>query len=166
MMKKWIVPIILFGFILSIFLPIVHNVWGADSYDSRYVWKEHLNTRKFGERGIANVIDGDTIDIGGVGRVRLADINAPERDEPCGEEAKEYVKSICEEKKVYLDIDDLYITGGCGRIVAVVYAPYRGGYVNLNQLLLKKGYAKASDYQNEFDPYIWLNSPLEVVKIT
>ena len=82
-----------------------------------------------------------------------------------GREAKEYVRGRCYHKKVYLDIDDLYVTGEYGRIVAVVYVPYdETHYVNLNQLLLKEGYAEARGYPNEFDPDDWMG-PLEYVAI-
>jgi len=66
---------------------------------------------------------------------------------------------------VYLDIDDLYVTGKYGRIIAVVYVPYdETHYVNLNQLLLKEGYAEARDYRNEFDPDNWMG-PLEYATV-
>jgi len=129
-----------------------------------YVWKEHLNTTKFGESGIVSaVIDGDTIDVSGIGRVRLADIDAPEKWEEGYEEAKEFVKNMTLGKKVYLDIDDFYLVGKYGRIIAVVYAPYGNEcFVNLNQMLLKEGYAEISDYYNEFSPYDWYE-PLEIL---
>ena len=130
---------------------------------STYIWKLPLDTSKFGESGITiRVIDGDTIEVEDVGRIRLADVNTPEMDSKEGREAKEYVKGLCYQKKVYLDIDDLYITGKYGRIIAVVYVPYNEThYVNLNQLLLKEGYAEAKDYPNEFNPDVWQRSPLE-----
>ena len=125
-----------------------------------------LNTSKLGESGIViKVVDGDTFDVEGIGRIRLADVNTPEMDSKEGREAKEYVKGLCYHKKVYLDIDDLYVTGKYGRIIAVVYVPYdETHYVNLNQLLLKEGYAEARDYRNEFDPDDW-RGPLEYVAI-
>jgi len=125
----------------------------------------NLDKSKFGESGIAHVIDGDTIDVAGVGRVRLADIDCPEPNAEGGIKAKDFTKKYCEGKKVYLDIDDINVTDRYDRFVAVVYAPYNDGYVNLNQLLLKKGYAKADDYPNEFNPNGWVKNPLEVVKI-
>jgi Micrococcal nuclease (thermonuclease) homologs len=133
---------------------------------SRYVWKDSLNTSKFGESGIVSrVIDGDTIEVEGIGRIRLADINTSEIGTEEGKEAKEYVKGLCYQKKVYLDVDNLYITGKYGRIIAVVYIPYNETrYVNLNQLLLKEGYAEARDYPNEFNPDDW-KGPLEYVRI-
>ena len=45
----------------------------------------------------------------------------------------------------------------------MVYVPYnKTHYVNLNQLLLKEGYAEVRDYRNEFDPDDWMG-PLEYV---
>ena len=125
-----------------------------------------LNTTKLGESGIViKVVDGDTFDVEGIGRIRLADVNTPEMDSKEGREAKEYVKGLCYHKKVYLDIDDLYVTGKYGRIIAVVYVPHnKTHYVNLNQLLLKEGYAEARDYRNEFDPDDWMG-PREYVAI-
>jgi len=111
------------------------------------------------------VVDGDTFDVEGIGRIRLADVNTPEIDSKEGREAKEYAKGLCYQRKVYLDIDDLYVTGKYGRIVAVVYVPYNElHYVNLNQLLLKEGYAEARDYPNEFDPDDWI-CPREYIAI-
>jgi len=77
------------------------------------------------------------------------------------------VNGLCEGKEVYLDIDDIHIIDKYGRIVAVVYIPYNETHrVNLNQLLLKEGYAEAKDYPNEFNPDVWMESPLEYVDIT
>jgi len=102
-----------------------------------------IGLSKLGESGIVTtVIDGDTIDVEDVGRIRFADINTPEIDTEEGKAAKEYVKGLCEGKEVYLDIDDFHIIDKYGRIVAVVYIPYNETHrVNLNQLLLIEGYA-------------------------
>ena len=154
---------LLFGIALMLLFMLITVPVIANSY----VWKEPLNTTKFGESGIViKVVDGDTIDVEDVGRIRLADVNTPEIDTEEGKEAKEYVKGLCYQKKVYLDIDDLYITGKYGRIVAVVYVPYNETHlVNLNQLLLKKEYAEARDYPNEFNPDVWIESPLEYIAL-
>jgi endonuclease YncB( thermonuclease family) len=112
------------------------------------------------------VIDGDTIEVEEVGRILFADIDTPEIDTEEGKAAKEYVKGLCEGKKVYLDIDNLHIIDKYGRIVAVVYIPYNETHrVNLNQLLLKEGYAEAKDYPNEFNADVWIESPLEYITL-
>ncbi len=113
-----------------------------------------IDLSKLGESGIVTtVIDGDTIEVEDVGRVRFADINTPELDTEEGKAAKEYVKELCEGKEVYLDIDDFHIIDQYGRIVAEVYIHYNETHrVNLNQLLLIEGYAEAKEYHNEFNP--------------
>ncbi len=69
-----------------------------------------MDLSKLGESGIVTaVIDGDTIEVEDVGRIRFADINTPEIDTKEGKAAKEYVKGLCEGKEVYLDIDDFHI---------------------------------------------------------
>jgi len=127
-----------------------------------------MDLSKLGESGIVTtVIDGDTIEIEDVGRIRFADIDAHELDTEEGKAAKEYVKGLCEGKEVYLDIDDFHIIDKYGRIVAVVYSPYNETHrVNINQLLLIEGYAEAREYHNEFNPAVWMESPLEYVDMT
>lgn len=81
-----------------------------------------INLSKRGEAGIVTtVVDGDTIDVEDVGRIRFADINTPEIDTEEGKAAKEYVKGLCEEQK---------------------------------------------GYPNEFNPEVWVESPLEYVDMT
>ena len=64
--------------------------------------------------GIANnVIDGDTFDMtasnGTQYRIRLADVDAPERYEEGYAESGEYLRGLVSGESVYLDIDDIYI---------------------------------------------------------
>ena len=152
MMRKVLIALVIAGLFLSSFVLMVDA--------------SPLNTTKLGESGIViKVVDGDTFDVEGIGRIRLADVNTPEMDTEEGREAKEYVRGLCYHKRVYLDIDDLYVTGKYGRIIAVVYVPYnKTHYVNLNQLLLQEGYAEARGYPNEFDPGDWMG-PWEYVAV-
>ena len=126
-----------------------------------------FNLSKFGESGLVTyVVDGDTIDVEGVGRIRFADIDTPEKGERGYQRAKKVVSYLCLNKTVYLDIDDCKIYGEYGRVVAVVYAPWNAThYVNLNQLLLKIRFAEADDYFNEFDPQEWIDGKMEFVEI-
>lgn len=99
-----------------------------------------------------HVVDGDTIDVKGVGRVRLVGINTPEKDERGYLEAKNFVKKTCLGKTVYLDIDDAKHYDKYGRVLAVVYA----GDVNINAALLKGGYADVMYIPpSEFNLYSW-----------
>jgi micrococcal nuclease len=101
--------------------------------------KNNLSNPNYEVKGFCDkVIDGDTIDVGGVGRVRLVGIDAPERGQPGYEEATNYVKSKCLGKTVYLDIDNARPKDKYGRTLAIVYVDG----ININQELLKLGYAK------------------------
>lgn len=99
------------------------------------------------------VVDGDTIDVEGVGRVRFVGVNTPERGEFGYQTAKDFVKNKCLGKTVGLDIDDDKNTDKYDRTLAVVYVDG----VNLNQELLKKEYAEVMYIPpSEFNPYSWL----------
>ncbi len=105
---------------------------------------------------VYKVIDGDTFDAFPVGRVRLADIDAPERGEEGYSEAKEALTSLILNKKVYLDVDDIYVMDRYSRLICVVYIRKDPEHLlNVNKWLLDKGYARVSDYPNEFNPYTW-----------
>lgn len=99
-----------------------------------------------------HVVDGDTIDVEGVGRIRLVGVNTPERGEPGYTSATDFVKSIVEGKTVYLNIDDAKHYDKYGRTLAVVYIDDK----NLNQELLENGYAEVMYIPpSEFNPYSW-----------
>lgn len=107
---------------------------------------------------IYRVVDGDTFDVFPVGRVRLADIDAPELDTPEGEIARQALLSLVNTygSRVYLDVDDLYVIDRYNRVVAVVYLRYNSTHaVNVNKWLIDNGYASVSDHRNEFNPYTW-----------
>ncbi len=98
------------------------------------------------------VVDGDTIDVEGVGRIRFVGVNTPERGQPGYQEAKDFVKSLCLDKTVGLDIDNAKTHDKYGRVLAVVYS----GDINVNAELLKRGYAKVMYIPpSEFNPYSW-----------
>lgn len=99
-----------------------------------------------------HVVDGDTIDVEGVGRIRLVGVNTPERGQPGYREAKDFVKSMCLGRTVQLDIDDAKRHDKYGRVLAVVYVDG----VNLNRELLRRGYAEVMYIPpSEFNPYGW-----------
>lgn len=117
------------------------NIIGNGEYDnSSYNGSiSNLSNPNYEVEGIcSNVVDGDTIDIDGIGRIRLVGIDTPERGEDGYYEATEYVKDKCLGKKVYLDIDDAENRDKYGRILAIVYVDD----LNINQQLLKLDYAK------------------------
>lgn len=98
------------------------------------------------------VIDGDTIDVENVGRIRFVGVNTPERGEDGYKEAKDYVKSQCLNKEVTIDVDSAKYTDKYERILGIVYVDGK----NLNQELLQKGYAEVMFIPpSEYDPYSW-----------
>lgn len=101
--------------------------------------KNNLSNPNYEVKGFCDkVIDGDTIEVGGVGRVRLVGIDAPEKGQPGYEEASNYVKSKCLGKTVYLDVDNARPKDKYGRTLAIVYVDG----ININQELFKLKYAK------------------------
>ena len=87
---------------------------------------------------VERVIDGDTIVFQGIGtktqRVRLADIDTPELDQPWGEEAKAALKVWAENRKAEIRIVD---TDRYGRSVATL----RIDGENINRRLVTEGHA-------------------------
>lgn len=105
---------------------------------------------------VTYIVDGDTVDVSSVGRIRLADIDAPDAGEAGKEAATNYISSLIYQKTVYVDIDDVYGTDVYGRIVAVLYVYYDADNVkNVNKAMLDAGHATICNFDNEFDPYSW-----------
>lgn len=101
---------------------------------------------------VLKVIDGDTLDIIGLGRVRLVGVNTPEKDEPGYQEAMDFLDAICLGKIVSVDIDDQCPKDHYGRILGVVIVDGR----NINAELLRAGHAEVLYLPpSEFDPYSW-----------
>ena len=105
---------------------------------------------------VYNIVDGDTIDVSSVGRIRLADIDTPEQGEPGYDEATNFISSLIYQETVYIDVDDVYGTDVYGRIVAVVYVYHDADHLkNVNKALLDSGHAVIWNFDNEFDPSTW-----------
>jgi len=102
------------------------------------------------------VIDGDTFDTTTEGRIRLADVDAPERGESGYYTAENLLDEFVSDKTVYLDIDDIYRTGPYGRLICVVYVNHNSTHLmNVNKALLLEGAVAIDNYDNEFNPYTW-----------
>ncbi len=105
---------------------------------------------------VTRVVDGDTFDAAPVGRVRLADINTPEVGQLGAREATDHLSSLIRNRRVYLDVDDLYGSDVYGRVVALVYVRHNATHLlNVNEALLEAGFASVADFPNEFDPRTW-----------
>ena len=85
------------------------------------------------------VIDGNTIQVHGVGRVQLIQVKTPDK-EPDFSQAKNFVSDKCLGKTVYLDIDDKNPTDKYDRTLAIVYTED----TDINKELIDKNLARVS----------------------
>lgn len=105
---------------------------------------------------VSRVIDGDTFDVASGYRIRLADVDAPERGQPGSVEATAGLTSLIGGRTVLLDIDDVSRQDRYGRLVSVVYLRYNSTHlINVNKELLEQGLVTVSNFANEFDPTTW-----------
>lgn len=104
---------------------------------------------------VTRVLDGDTIEIQDVGRIRLADVDCPEMNRLGGQEAAAFATGILLNKTVYLDIDSRSIHDNTEseREVCIVYLENGS---NFNRMMVDTGHAYVQDYtSNEFSPADW-----------
>ena len=97
---------------------------------------------------IKKVVDGDTVHVfyqDEVYKIRLTEIDAPERDQPYGSNSTEYLKSLLKEGIVDVDISG---TDRYGRKLGRLY--WRGK--DINRELVSAGYAWV------YDQYVTDNS--------
>ncbi len=97
---------------------------------------------------IKRVVDGDTVHVfyqDEVYKIRLTEIDAPERDQPYGNNSTEYLKSLLKDGRVDVDI---YGTDRYGRKLGRLY--WRG--IDINRELVSAGYAWV------YDQYVTDNS--------
>ena len=97
---------------------------------------------------IKRVVDGDTVHVfyqDEVYKIRLTEIDAPERDQPYGSDSTEYLKGLLKEGRVDVDISG---TDRYGRKLGRLY--WRG--IDINRELVSAGYAWV------YDQYVTDNS--------
>ncbi|WP_392551251.1 thermonuclease family protein [Orbus wheelerorum] len=95
---------------------------------------------------VINIIDGDTIDVLTYNnkriRIRLVDIDAPERGQPFVNESKQFLSSLITKKVVLIKEQgqDIY-----NRMLGTIYYKKQ----NINELMVLNGYAWAYRYRNK-----------------
>ena len=97
---------------------------------------------------IKRVVDGDTVHVfyqDEVYKIRLTEIDAPERDQPYGSNSTKYLKSLLKDGMVDVDISG---TDRYGRKLGRLY--WRG--IDINRELVSAGYAWV------YDQYVTDNS--------
>ena len=142
MNKKTISIILLIIFLITTILTLA-NVFLDDSSTS----ENQTGTLNIGNRTVhyekagkcLEVIDSNTIQVYGVGRVQLIQISTPDK-EPEISEAKNFVIDKCLGKTVYLDIDDENPTDKYDRTLAIVYT----NDTDINKELIDNNLAKIS----------------------
>ena len=105
---------------------------------------------------VSRFIDGDSFEIPG-DEVRLADVSAPEWNEPGGEHATNALHDLLADETIYLDTDQKTGRDRYGRLIAVIYVKHDSTrYKNVNKALLNQGVVDLTDYtNNEFNPSEW-----------
>lgn len=104
--------------------------------------------------GVVGVLDGDTILVrheGKTAKVRLANIDAPEKAQPFGKQARQSLRELVYKKQVRIDSRavDQY-----GRIVGLVAVDG----LDVNREQMRRGMAWAYSYRNDDESYIALQS--------
>ena len=116
------------------------NQTGTLTIDNKTVQYENMGK-------CIDVIDGNTIDVYGIGRVQLTQVDIPKK-EPELSNAKNFVIEKCLGKTVYLNIDDKKPKDNYDRTLAVVYV----GGCDVNRELLDSNMAKVSYFTpSEFE---------------
>lgn len=123
MKKKTVSLILLAVFILTLTLTAA-NIFLNDSSNPENqtgtltIGNKTVNYEQTGK--CLEVIDGNTIQVYGVGRVQLIQVDTPD-SEPGFSDAKKFVEDKCLGKTVYLDIDDANPSDRYGRTLAIAY---------------------------------------------
>lgn len=90
-----------------------------------------------------DVIDGNTIQVYGVGKVQLSQVKTPDLNESGFSDAKKFVEDKCLGKTVYLNIDDAQPTDRYGRTLAIVYTDSE----DINKELIENNMAEISYFE-------------------
>jgi len=91
--------------------------------------------------GLATVVDGDGLKVEGTAKsIRMADIDAPELDQPYGPEASLALQQMLGDGYVQCEVD---LIGDRGRLIATCYPRTSAGWssVSLNNRMVRGGHA-------------------------
>ena len=89
------------------------------------------------------VIDGNTIQVYGIGRVQLTQVKIPQDSGTKSYDAKKFVEDKCLGKTVYLDIDDKQKKDKYERTLAIVYT----NTSDINKELIDSGLGEISYFE-------------------
>lgn len=140
-MNKKTISIILLGIFMITIIFTLANTFMSDSQTiekqsgTLTISNRTVNYEKAGK--CVEVIDGNTIQVYGVGKVQLTQVGKP------GIDATKYVTEACLGKTVYLDIDNEKPQDDYGRTLAIVYT----NSSDINRALLDNGLAEISYFE-------------------
>ena len=89
------------------------------------------------------VIDANTIQVYGIGKVQLTQVKTPDVNESGFSDAKKFTEKLCLGKTVYLDVDDAQPQDKYGRTLAIVYT----NTTDVNKALIDNDLAKSSYFE-------------------
>ena len=111
-------------------------------------------------RIVTRIVDGDTIVVEGGDRIRLLDIDTPEKGQTCYKEAKDRLTELIDGKQVELksgkEDKDTY-----DRLLRYVF--YNG--TNINMLMVREGWANLYFYNKDTPYYSQLIEAEQAAKI-
>lgn len=114
----------------------IENKTGTLTVDNRTVHYENAGK-------CVSVVDGNTIEVYGVGKVQLIQVKTPQMNETGFSDAKKFVEEKCLGKTVYLDIDDMQPKDRYGRTLAIAYTDSE----DINRALLDENLAEISYFE-------------------
>ena len=152
--------------VIIIILVFLVGVFSGDLFD---IFKNVSISEDFEERLhlVTEVIDGDTIVVDSSHRVRLIDIDTPERDECYYSEAKKALKSLIEGEYVRLE-KDISGVDGYGRLLRYLFLPQEDlmDDIFVDNYMLEQGLADIRDLsQDRRYRSILINSRNEAVAL-
>lgn len=140
MNKKTISVILLIVFLVTIAFTVANTFMGDNGTTENQtgtitVENRTVNYEKTGK--CVEVIDGNTIQVYGVGKVQLTQVGSPTA------QATKFVNDKCLGKTVYLDVDDEKPTDNYERVLAIVYTDN----CDINRALIDNDLAKVSYFE-------------------
>ena len=114
----------------------IENKTGTITVENKTVYYENAGK-------CVEVIDGNTIQVYGVGKVQLTQVKTPNVNESGFSDAKKFTENLCLGKTVYLDIDDKQPQDKYERTLAVVYT----NTTDVNKALIDNNIAEISYFE-------------------
>jgi uncharacterized repeat protein (TIGR02543 family) len=109
------------------------------------------------------VNDGESFNLTSGERIWLADVSAPSLSEPSGVFSREYLNTLIQGHKVYLERSRLNEIVN-GSLACLVYIDYEAYYfLNVNMEMVTNGGCVIQDLFNSFDPTVWQRIVLHTI---